>query len=213
MNFLAHCLIAERAGSGPGGGEAEVGLVAGGFLADFIKGTIPQEMPPELALGVRLHRRIDAYSNSHPDIRVSCDRFPAELRRIAPILVDIICDHLLARNWHYFHSDQLPRFTASTYERVAVHGDWLPDTGHQFLTYARDKDLLARYDDWSVTSSALRSITRRLRLTRLDPLMEGAVPPLLAALEVDFGRYFPDMIDHATDWVDAEFPAGTLAPP
>lgn len=197
MNFLAHCLIGARAG------EAE-GLIAGGFLGDFIKGTIPQEMPADLAQGVRLHRRIDAYSNTHQNIRVSCDRFPPELRRIAPILVDIICDHLLTRNWRHFHRDQLPEFTALTYERIAAHGEWLPDTGHRFLAYARDKDLLAQYGDWSVTSGALRSITRRLRLSHLDDLLDDAVPPLLSALEEDFERYFPDIVDHAIDWVARE---------
>jgi acyl carrier protein phosphodiesterase len=201
MNFLAHCLIGARAGSGGVDGGEEAALVAGGFLGDFIKGTVPGEMPVDLAQGVRLHRRIDAYSNTHPDIRISCDRFPPELRRIAPILVDIICDHLLARNWQDFHHDDLPRFTSLTYDRVAAHGDWLPDSGHRFLDYARANDLLARYDDWSVTSGALRSITRRLGRTELNPIMEGAVPPLLALLEEDFGRYFPDIIDHATDWV------------
>jgi len=199
VNFLAHCLIGACAGPGD-----NPGLVAGGFLGDFIKGRVPEDMPRELARGVRLHRRIDAYSNRHADIRLSCERFPPELRRLAPILVDIICDHLLARAWSEFHSEPLPEFTAQAYAEVANHGVWLPESGHRFLRYAQDRDLFTRYQEWAVTSAAMRSITRRLGRSELNDLMDSATPPLLEALEADFRSYFPDMLNHAVEWVSAD---------
>ena len=204
MNFLAHCLIGSRAaGDQPGAPSAEA-LLAGGFLGDFVKGRVPVEMPFDLALGVRLHRRVDAYSNQHPDIRASCDRFPAELRRLAPILVDILCDHLLSRTWSEYHDQEIAQFTESNYAQVAEHADWLPDTGLEFLDYAREKDLFARYGDWSVAEGAMRSITRRLKRPELNPLLSATVPPLLEALEADFHRYFPDILAHAEAWVAEE---------
>lgn len=204
MNFLAHCLIGSRAARSDAGPPSAEALLAGGFLGDFIKGRVPEEMPVELAMGVRLHRRIDAYSNQQPDIRVSCDRFPTELRRIAPILVDILCDHLLSRRWAEYHDQALAGFTATIYPAVAAHKDWLPVSGHRFLNYARDRDLLAGYADWSVTLGAMRSITRRLKRSDLDPLLVERVLPLLDALEDDFDRYFPDILSHARNWVLAE---------
>lgn len=198
MNFLAHCLIGEQAAD-----QADLtpALVAGGFLGDFIKGPVPPELPHALALGVRLHRRVDAYSNRHPGIRRSTGRFPPELRRIAPILLDILCDHLLSRRWDEFHPNALADFTARVYRHVDDHGRWLPAHGRRFLDYARERDLLQRYGDWSVTAASLRSITRRLARSDLDPLLEAALPPLLPSLEADFCRYFPDIIDHARGWI------------
>ena len=197
MNFLAHCLIGARAA-----GEAEdPALVAGGFLGDFIKGPIPSTMPAELALGVQLHRRVDAYSNLNGGIRTSCNRFPPELRRIAPILVDIIGDHLLTRRWQEFHDAPLIHFTAMAYERVAAHSEWLGDSGIQFLNYARHRDLLAEYDDWQVIVRAMHSITRRLNKSELDDAVASVSASLLEDLEVDFLGYFPEVIDHAADWI------------
>ncbi len=209
MNFLAHCLIGSQAadpagGLGPADEPSPTALLAGGFLGDFIKGRVPETMPRDLALGVRLHRRVDAYSNTHPDIRVSSERFPPELRRLAPILVDILCDHLLTLRWSEYHHEDLERFTETIYAEVAALDDWLPDTGHRFLHYAREKDLLARYGDWSVTENAMRSITRRLGRTELNPLLNETIPPLLSDLEEDFQRYFPDILAHARAWVAAE---------
>ena len=204
MNFLAHCLIGNRAAGDDAGLPGASALLVGGFLGDFVKGRVPETMPADLALGVRLHRRVDAYSNQHPDIRASCDRFPAELRRLAPILVDIVCDHLLSRAWPDYHNQEISQFTNTIYREMAAHTDWLPDTGIQFLDYARERDLLARYGDWSVTEGAMRSITRRLKRPQLNPLLSEAVPPLLDALEADFRRYFPDILQHAREWVALE---------
>ena len=200
MNFLAHCLI----GASSSGTELDPALVAGGFLGDFIKGPVPAEMPPNLARGVRLHRRVDAYSNQHQDIRQSCERFPPELRRIAPILVDIICDHLLARRWQEFHTDPIETFTAAAYRQVAEHQPWLSESAGKFLRYASEHDLFARYDDWSATASAMRSITRRLGKQELDAQMDRMTPALLPDLESDFLRYFPDILEHSAQWVAAD---------
>ena len=201
MNFLAHCLIAAKA-SDAHGVDAQA-LVAGGFLGDFVKGPVPDTLPVPLALGVRLHRRIDAYSNVHPGIRQSCARFPAELRRIAPVLVDVIADHLLATEWARHHETDLKSFTRRTYRQIAASEDALPDNGRRFFHFMRENDLLAGYEHWPVASRSLRSLTRRLRREALDPLMDRVVPELLDGLREDFREYFPDMTTHARDWIEA----------
>jgi hypothetical protein len=50
----------------------------------------------------------------------------------------------------------------------------------------------------------MRSITRRLGKQELDPLMDEATPTLLPGLELDFLRYFPDILEHSAEWVAAD---------
>ncbi|MEM8767403.1 MAG: acyl carrier protein phosphodiesterase, partial [Pseudomonadota bacterium] len=130
-----------------------------------------------------------------------CDRFPEPLRRIAPILVDILCDHLLTQHWASYSSETLAAFTRRVYREVRHHGDWLPESGREFLSYAEERDLLAAYGDFRVTERAMGSITRRLKREELNPLIAEAVPPLLEDLSADFNDYFPDILAHAEDWV------------
>jgi acyl carrier protein phosphodiesterase len=206
MNFLAHSLIPALAAD-PGHPD----LVAGGFLGDFIKGPVPENLPESLATGVRLHRRIDAYSNGHAGIRASCDRFPPSLRRFAPIFVDVIADHLLARSWVTFSDVPLKDFTRGVYEAIAQHAGLLPDRGSRFFNHVVAEDLLAGYADQAVMLRSLHSLTRRLRSTTLDARLTAVVERELEALEADFRDYFPDMISHARDWLDArEWPSGTV---
>ena len=51
------------------------------MLGDFVKGRVSESLPPELRAGIRLHRRIDAFSNRLADTKPSIARLGAELRR------------------------------------------------------------------------------------------------------------------------------------
>ncbi len=196
MNFLAHCLIPELALP-----VRQPDLVAGGFLGDFIKGPVAVTLPHDLANGIRLHRRIDAFSNQSSGIRRSCDRFPAELRRFAPIFVDVVADHLLANAWGRFHPETLPAFSASAYAAIALRVEHLPDTGRRFFDHARTQDLFARYGERETLYAALGSVTRRLNRGWMADPVGAAVEAALPELACDFDEYFPELVAHATAWL------------
>lgn len=198
MNFLAHCLIPELALDG-----AHPDLIAGGFLGDFVKGGVAVDLPPELAAGIRLHRRLDAFSNQLPAIRTSCERFPAELRRFAPIFVDVIADHLLARAWDRFHHESLPGFSARAYAAIGRHVERLPDRGRRFFEHACRHDLFTRYRETDTLHGSLVSIARRLDRAWLAVPAIDAIDAALPALTEDFERYFPELVAHAAEWLAA----------
>jgi len=172
-------------------------------MGDFIKGPVPDSLPDTLAEGVRLHRRIDAYSNTQPEIRASCARFPKELRRFAPIFVDVIADHLLATRWIQFCNIPLSDFTSGVYQAIEQHSGLLTDRGLRFFEHMVAVDLLAGYCERSVMMRSLGSLTRRLRRPVLDTELTIVVERELQALEEDFLSYFPDLVSHARGWLDA----------
>lgn len=92
MNYLAHAVLA-----GP-----DPLLRLGGLMGDFVKGPLrpaPAHLPERLTQGLRLHRAIDAYAETHPAFRASRARVSPERRRVAGIMVDLFYDHFLARGW------------------------------------------------------------------------------------------------------------------
>lgn len=196
MNFLAHCLIPVLAIRG-----CPPGLIAGGFLGDFVKGGVDNTLPADLADGIRLHRRLDAFSNRLPSIRASCDRFPAELRRFAPVFVDVVADHLLARSWARHHSEPLPRFSARAYDLIGLHEPRLPEAGRLFLQHARRHDLFAAYAATATLHGTLGSVTRRLNRPELAQPAIAAVTAALPELATDFEHYFPELVAHAREWL------------
>ena len=104
MNFLAHCSLAHDAALiWQCDHDQRSGLLAGAVIGDFVKGQLPQQWPHALRAGARLHRKVDALSNINSGIRQNCDRYPAHMRRFAPIFVDMLADHCLALNWQNYY--------------------------------------------------------------------------------------------------------------
>lgn len=189
MNFLAHGLLA----------WPDPGHVAGGILGEFVKGTIPNTLPSRLYEGVRLHRRIDAYSNQLAQMKPSVLRFGPELRRFAPVLLDVVADHLLAKHWQEFGIGELPEFAGDVYAAIEAHDEHVPERGRRFIDYCIDADLLGNYGDYRVIRRALAHIMKRLRAEHRMMLVDRIVIEQEQALLDDFRTYFPLLQSFADD--------------
>ena len=189
MNFLAHCLLAW-----PG-----QGWIAGGVLGDFVKGRLPESLPPELRAGIRLHRRIDSFANRLADMKPSVVRFDAQLRRAAPVLLDIVADHCLALTWPRYSSVPLADFTAEVYGALQRFNPCVPDKGRPFVTRMIETDLLGRYAEPAVRDRALHYVLSRLRFTHLAPALAQLLDSRLPDFVQDFHGYFPKLQAFAAD--------------
>lgn len=165
MNFLAHAMLAESAPA----------LMVGGVIGDWIKGPLPAGLPADLAQGVALHRAIDAYVETHPAFIRSRTRVSAERRRYAGVLVDIFCDHLLARDWAHHHSSVFPHYCQFIYLQIGTRMDDLPESARPAM------HLMAR-EDWIQSYALLDGITDVLRRMAL----RGKRPNPLAGGEAEF---------------------------
>ena len=204
MNFLAHCLIAAHAR--PPDDPASAGLIAGGILGDFVKGPVPQAWPASLQAGIRLHRRIDAHSNGAVGVKKSCNRFPAQLRRLAPVFVDIIADHCLALDWPARHDEPLKVFSQRCYSTLPPHAHRLDRRAGRYLDWLVEEDLLARYQHSAAMDRGLLGVTRRLRHEHLNEALLDFVAVALPELQDDFRDYFPELLHHGREWAERHLP-------
>ncbi|MEA2329190.1 MAG: acyl carrier protein phosphodiesterase, partial [Thermoanaerobaculia bacterium] len=86
MNYLAHLLLAEQTA------ESLIGNLAG----DFVKGRIGDDVTRGIADGIRHHRRVDAFTDSHPDVAAMRRILVPEHGHYSRVIVDIFIDHFLA---------------------------------------------------------------------------------------------------------------------
>lgn len=191
MNFLAHCVLA----------RSHPDLIVGGFLGDFIKGRISEELPPRIADGVRLHRRLDAYSAHQPEIKRSVLRLPGKLRRVAPVFVDLVADHVLARRFDELEGQSLSSFTHYAYEVLDDARHLYPDAARRFLDVMRRHDLLGAYTEPRAVERAFQHIAERLRQTDIVAPAMAALEADYVGFETDFGHYYPDLKSHTAEWL------------
>lgn len=201
MNFLAHCALADEASSLWGvASEQNKGLLAGAIIADFTKGRINPTWPRSLQAGIRLHRRIDAVSNQHADIRKSCERFAKPLRRFAPIFIDILADHYLSLNWHKYSAENLDAFASRCYQAIGGYADYMPSERRTFLNYMSETNLLGRYHEWPTIERALLFSLKRLGRDELSEDVLVAAQALTETAAEDFPNYYNDFRNQLSDW-------------
>jgi len=205
VNFLAHCALAQDASNCWANGNAlRDGLLAGAILADFGKGPIASHLPLDLQAGIRLHRRIDAFTNQHDLIRQTCASFPPELRRYAPIFLDILGDYYLSRTWGNYYAEARPDFSQRCYNACAAYARYLGEAEapqlHKFMHYMRSTDLLANYDGWEHVERGLRSVLRRLGQSSLFEAVNIAADAQRDSGEHAFRLYFSDLRDQLPAW-------------
>jgi acyl carrier protein phosphodiesterase len=197
LNFLAHCALASTARF-----PEDEALIVGGFLGDFHKGVVSQDLPADIQTGIRLHRRIDAFSNQQEDIKNSIRQFSAPFRRLAPVFVDILADHYLATAWstHYTKIDLL-EFCQRTYQQINKHSHLLPESGKVFFTYMKKNNLLAQYRSKATPIRAMVHTAKRIGLEVDAQALSQEIEQIDDQLRKDFRTYYPLLEEHCRTWV------------
>lgn len=117
MNFLAHIYLS---------GENKL-ITIGNFTADGVRGNKYKSYPKDLQIGILLHRAIDTFTDAHPIFRQSTKRLHKNYGHYSGVIVDIIYDHFLAKNWKEYSDIPLDRFIQDFYKTLNDNFDVLPD--------------------------------------------------------------------------------------
>lgn len=188
MNYLAHLHL---------GGDEPAELL-GSLYGDFVKGPLAGQWPAAIEAGIRLHRRIDAFTDSHPLQAQARARFPAQRRRVAGIFLDLFFDHCLARDWQQYSDHPLERFTTRVYGVLAAEAQ-LPGNLQRIAPRMAAQDWLGSYRDFEVLEHVIAGMARRLSR---PGLLDGGLDDLrrlYAPLSEDFAAFYPALMRFARE--------------
>lgn len=188
MNYLAHLYLAENS----------EGSMLGNLLGDFVKGYIDHTYNKEISKGIRMHRRVDAFTDSHEKFLASKRLISKERRRFAGIIIDMSFDHFLAKNWSSYSSVELSDFINKVYNLLIKHASTLPNRLRLFIPRMIEEDWIGSYERLEGIGKSLDGISRRLkkRFDRDNSLL-GAVEEVEAnyrELESNFKVFFPKLV-------------------
>lgn len=190
MNFLAHLYLSGK----------EEPLIVGNFLGDFLKNPQVAKLPQSIRQGVWLHRRIDSFTDQHPVVRNSAKLLRSVHGRYAPVILDVLHDYILAKNWTRYSDDSLIKFTSGIYKILQNHRHLMPAFLQHRLPLMIADDWLTRYG----TEEGLRFTFSKMKLRSSNPhFFENAVESMqdnFEQLENDFNTFFPEAILMFKDW-------------
>jgi acyl carrier protein phosphodiesterase len=184
MNYLAHLFLA---------GDSAESLI-GNLAGDFVKGPLHEDQfTPGIREGIMRHRRIDAFTDTHPAVAAFRRVLVPDHGHYARVISDVFFDHFLATNFSAYSAESLDQFV----HRVFATMEGQPRPGRLAAVYPYIPSWLLSYGEIDSIRVALTNLSRRLSR---KPHLEDATHHLIdshSELEGRFQEFFPDVVAFA----------------
>ena len=183
MNFLAHLYLSKD----------NKNILIGNFISDAVKGKKYLNYPSEIKAGILLHREIDHFTDTHPIVKKSMHRLHARYRHYDGVIIDILYDHFLAKNWANYSKTPLEVYAKDVYTFLNENIETFPEELQKLLPS------MIKYN-WLVNYASLEGIERVLngmnKKTKGISQMDLAIEDLkihYTEFEEDFTTFFKEI--------------------
>ncbi|MCX7553759.1 ACP phosphodiesterase [Marinicella sp. S1101] len=189
MNWLAHTLLSTR----------DIDYQLGNVLADPLRGRPWPEASLALRQGMKMHRAIDKFTDSHAIIRHSKSLL-GDSGHLKGVVLDLLYDHFLSIKWQDFSvlslDEYLLQFNQAAYETAQQY----PNKPKIIVTKMSATNLLGQYNSFADFQSSLQRIDQRLsKRLKAKETATQYLPSVAEAyddLMQDFMVFFPLLVTH-----------------
>ncbi|MFT5762285.1 MAG: acyl carrier protein phosphodiesterase [Polaribacter sp.] len=183
MNFLAHLYLSNN----------NTNILIGNFIADHIPGNNFTHFHPEIQIGILFHREIDTFTDAHKIVRKSKRRLHPRYRHYKGVIIDILYDHYLARNWSTYSEVPLEIFVQSVYTLLQDNFEILPKKTKQLLPFMIEYNWLYNYQYIKGIEKVLIGMNNRTKQKSQMHLAVEDLQNLHTEFEEDFTLFFEDL--------------------
>jgi len=154
MNHFAHLVLS----------QPTVESTVGNLLGDFARGVDEARLSSRVFAGLRNHRAVDRFTDSHPLVIEMRRQFSPKRRRFAGIALDIYFDHLLISEWSQFEEGTPEQAKEVFYRRMEAGQALMPARKMQSVTCRMiEYDWFGRYRETDSVAEALDRVAARIR--------------------------------------------------
>lgn len=183
MNFLAHIYLS---------GDNDL-IKIGNFMADGIRGKQFEHFPEDVQKGILLHRFIDTYTDSHDIFRKSTKRLHDRYHHYAGVIVDIVYDHFLAKNWEKYSDEKLELFVKRFYHSLHDNYDILTEKTQGLMPYMIERNWLLSYRTTEGIQNILTQMDRRSKNVSQMQFAVEELTEFYDEFEEEFTMFFEEM--------------------
>ncbi|MFD1602219.1 ACP phosphodiesterase [Flavobacterium artemisiae] len=189
MNFLAHIYLS---------GDNDL-IKIGNFMADGIRGKQFAHFPEDVQKGILLHRFIDTYTDSHDIFRQSTKRLHDKYHHYAGVIVDIVYDHFLAKNWTKYSDEKLEDFINRFYNSLHQNYDILTEKTQGLMPYMIERNWLLTYRTVEGIQQILTQMDRRSKNTSRMQFAVEELKEYYDEFESEFTSFFEELRKNANE--------------
>jgi len=189
LNYLAHTALAN---------PNHFSLV-GNLLGDFCKGVTLSTLPPPVLAGLKNHRAVDVFTDSHPNVVEAKKFFSPSRRRFAGIALDVLFDHFLICHWTRFYDQPFGEYKQQLYTNLAAAEYLMPASMALTMRSVRQHDWFLTYQQLSGLGCALDRIASRIRFSNQFAGIIEEIRPNYALFEQIFLQFYPQLQQHVVE--------------
>ena len=192
MNYLAHLFLS---------GNDEQTMV-GNFIGDYVKGNTWNKFPENIKSGILLHRRIDSFTDAHPKFREAKTLFRSEFGLYSGIIIDLLYDHYLAKNWNEYSDLTLRTFAKRSHAVLLQNFRHLPIRVQSFLPFLIQHRRLESYASINGIVQTLKIMSNYSSLPAKPDFVMQTVKTNNNFFEANFREFMVDLIRYTTEIQD-----------
>ena len=184
MNYLAHIYLS---------GNNKM-VTIGNFIADGIRGKKYKTYPMEVQKGILLHRQIDTFTDAHPTVRQSTKRLHKNYGHYSGIIVDILYDHFLAKNWSKYSDVPLEDYAENFYQILTDNIEILPQRILKMMPHLISGNWLLSYATKEGIAKVLDGMNKRTKNRSQMNLATKELDLFYDEFEAEFTSFFEELI-------------------
>ncbi len=183
MNYLAHSILSFTEGQ-----------LVGNMIADFIRNDERSQFPLDIQEGIRLHRFIDTFTDSHSSVSEAKKVFSPLVRLYSGAFVDVAFDYYTA---HFYTETELKKHSLKTYAVLWKYEQWLPENFRKMLVRMEQDDWLFNYRTERGIKFSMQNVLNKAKYLEKDiPIFEAFIDNK-EILKIYFDRFFPELMDES----------------
>ena len=192
MNFLAHTFLSCQ----------DEELLTGNFMADFISNNEAKNLKPQLLSGVHLHKKIDSFTDQHDGVRDSIKLVRPSQGKYSPVVVDILFDYFLTKNWASYSNENMRLFTDRVYNILLNNQPFFPERLKDLLPKMIDDDFLMSCSNEDRLRKTFERVKRRAKFDNNFDKVHIDLAKYHDVLDSHFNYFFPHLIAHINECQD-----------
>jgi acyl carrier protein phosphodiesterase len=186
LNYLGHLFLS---------GD-DKWIMLGNLLGDFAKGNRFDRFDTRIHEGIKLHRRIDHYMDNHEIVLELSKQVSVALPKVAPIAIDIVFDHLLAKHWETYHTQPMETFLDEFFDFHLNRNDvLLPDQPRELLFRLNERRMIHHYSNPLTIDRIANHLESRLSFDTQLPRCRAVYEANPQVFETSFHLFMEEVVN------------------
>lgn len=194
MNFLAHQFLSFQ--------KPEIQI--GNLYGEIVRAKDYMNYPDGIRKGILLHRSIDSFTDSNPIVKKSTRIFQPNYGKYAPVIVDVIYDYFLIKNWNKYSDLGFEDFVNGCYTLFKENMSGFPENLKFIIRHLLNYDWFRNYRSFDGIEETLRGISGRSKFKNNISEAVHELKIFENQLNENFNDFFPLLLEHCKNFIETE---------